>query len=142
MKIHYLAKSFIFFHVFVIFLPFLACPSLAGESLFCLRFVFFPRAWCCDRGCTVVERKNECARLGRKDKTATLRYLMTGCSQVRRMVQGFGSEEERKREKENTCRFGGAHSGDASVLTDAGLARLVCRKEREGRYGGFGPGVL
>ena len=74
-------------------------PQLSRGVPFCLRFAFFPRAWYYDRGCTVVETKNECARLGRKDKTATLRYLMTGCSQVRKTVQGFGSEEEREREK-------------------------------------------
>ena len=93
-------KSFLFFHMFVISFPFLACPSLAGESFFVFAIVIFHGAWCCECGCTAVERKNECARLGRKDMTATLPYLRTGCSQFGRTVQGFGSEEERERERE------------------------------------------
>ena len=71
-------KNFLFFQHVCQFIPFPCVPQLSREFLFCLRFVSFPGAWCCECGCTVVERKKECARLVRKEKkTATLRYLMT-----------------------------------------------------------------
>ena len=92
-----LRKSFLFFQYVCHLFPFPCVPQLSQRTLLCLRFVIFPGAWCCECSCTVVERKNQCARLGKKDITATLRYLMTWCSQIRQIVQSFGSEEEEER---------------------------------------------